>query len=51
LLQQASRFSGQHYRQVFDQFLTTDLALKSSGGDPKMYLEKLVLEIAAIGKK
>ncbi|MGK2944497.1 MAG: DNA polymerase III subunit delta [Desulfuromonadales bacterium] len=51
LQQQASRFSGQHYRQVFDQFLTTDLALKSSGGDPKMYLEKLVLEIAAIGKK
>ena len=51
LLQQASRFSNQHYRQVFDQFLITDLALKSSGGDPKMYLEKLVLEIAAMGKK
>ncbi|MBE0577725.1 MAG: DNA polymerase III subunit delta [Desulfuromonadales bacterium] len=50
LQQQASRFSSQHYRQVFDQFLTTDLALKSSGGNPKMYLEKLVLEIAAIGK-
>lgn len=51
LLQQASRFSSQNYRQVFDQFLITDLALKSSGGDPKMYLEKLVLEIAAMGKK
>lgn len=51
LLQQASRFSNQHYRQVFDQFLITDLALKSSGGDPKMFLEKLVLEIAAMGKK
>jgi DNA polymerase-3 subunit delta len=49
LMQQANRFDGQHYRQVFSQFLTTDLALKSSGGDPKMYLEKLVLDIASLG--
>jgi len=49
LMQQASRFDSQHYRQVFSQFLATDLALKSSGGDPKMNLEKLVLEIASLG--
>ncbi len=50
LNQQASRFDSQDYRQVFNQFLVTDLALKSSGGEPKMYLERLVLEIAALGK-
>ena len=51
LMQQASRFDNRQYRQVFNLFLTTDLALKSSGGAPKMYLEKLVLEIAALGKQ
>jgi len=49
LMQQANRFNNQNYRQCFSQFLATDLALKSSGGDPKMHLEKLVLEIAAMG--
>ncbi len=49
LIQQASRFDNQDYRQVFNHFLATDLALKSSGGDPKMYLERLVLDIAALG--
>ena len=51
LMQQARRFESQHYRQVFSQFLATDLALKSSGGEPRMHLEKLVLEIAALGRK
>ena len=50
LMQQASRFESRHYRYVFSQFLATDLALKSSGGEPKMHLEQLVLEIAALGK-
>jgi DNA polymerase-3 subunit delta len=49
LQQQAGRFSNQQYRQVFSLFLATDLALKSSGGDPRMLLEKLVFEIAALG--
>jgi len=49
LMQQANRFDSQHYRQVFNQFLATDLALKSSGGDPKMNLEMLILEIASLG--
>ena len=51
LMQQASRFESRHYRYVFSQFLATDLALKSSGGEPKMHLEQLVLEIAALGEK
>lgn len=51
LMQQAGRFDNRHYRQVFDQFLKTDLALKSSGGEPKMYMERLVLEIASLGNK
>jgi DNA polymerase-3 subunit delta len=48
LMQQSERFTSQNYRQVFELFLATDLALKSSGSEPKMHLEKLVLDIAAI---
>ena len=51
LMQQAGRFDRQDYRQIFTLFLETDLALKSSGGEPKMYLEKLVFEIALLGKR
>lgn len=51
LMQQANRFDSRQYRQVFSQFLATDLALKSSGGEPKMHLEQLVLGIAALGVK
>jgi DNA polymerase-3 subunit delta len=50
LMQQAGRFDGRQYRQLFELFLATDLALKSSGGQPKMHLEKLVLEVAALGE-
>jgi DNA polymerase-3 subunit delta len=49
LMQQADRFATQHYRQVFNLFLATDLALKSSGSEPKMHLEKLVLDIVETG--
>jgi DNA polymerase-3 subunit delta len=48
LMQQAKRFSNQQYRSVFNQFLITDLALKSSGAEPRMHLEKLVLMIAGL---
>jgi DNA polymerase-3 subunit delta len=51
LMKQASRFDNQQYRLVFNQFLETDLALKSSGSEPRMHMEKLVLDIAALGKK
>lgn len=48
LIDQARRFDSQHYRQVFNLFLVTDLALKSSGVEPKMYMERLVLDIATL---
>jgi DNA polymerase-3 subunit delta len=51
LMQQACRFESRHYRQVFSRFLATDQALKSSGGEPRMHLEQLVLEIAGMGRK
>lgn len=50
LMQQAGRFESRHYRQIFSRFLATDLALKSSGSEPRMHLEQLVLEIASMGK-
>ena len=46
LIQQSSRFDSRRYRWIFEQFLKTDLALKSSGAEPRMHLEKLVLELA-----
>lgn len=49
LMQQARRFDNQQYRLVFNQLLATDLALKSSGSEPRMHLEKLVHDIAALG--
>lgn len=49
LMQQANRFNSQQYRQVFEKFLATDLALKSSGAEPRMLMESLVLEIAGLG--
>jgi DNA polymerase-3 subunit delta len=49
LMQQAKRYNDQHYRRVFELFLQVDLALKSSGSEPKMHLETLVLEIASMG--
>jgi DNA polymerase-3 subunit delta len=49
LMQQARRFDNHQYRLVFNQLLATDLALKSSGSEPRMHLEKLVHDIAALG--
>jgi DNA polymerase-3 subunit delta len=51
LMQQATRFDHRQYRQVFNRFLETDLALKSSGGEPRMQLEQLLLEIADMSRK
>jgi DNA polymerase III subunit delta len=51
LMQQANRFDHRQYRQVFNRFLETDLALKSSGGEPRMQLEQLLLEIADMSRK
>jgi DNA polymerase III subunit delta len=46
LIMQAQRFSTEQYRRIFESFLQTDLALKSSGVHPAALLEKLVLEVA-----
>ena len=51
LIQQAARFGHQDYRHLFHRFLATDLALKSSGGEPRALLEQLVLEIAVRSRK
>lgn len=51
LLQQAGRFDNQQYKRVFNRFLETDLALKSSGGEPRMQLEQLLMEIADMSRK
>jgi DNA polymerase-3 subunit delta len=51
LVQQAGRFGSRQYRQLFELFLATDLALKSSGSEPRMHLESLVFQIAALGQK
>jgi len=51
LMQQAARFENRHYRQVFKRLLATDLALKSSGAEPRLQLEQLLLEIADMSHK
>ncbi|WP_429885452.1 DNA polymerase III subunit delta [Geoalkalibacter halelectricus] len=43
LLGQSKSFSAEEYRRAFVACLQTDLALKSSGGDPGALMEKLVL--------
>ena len=50
LMQQAARFNNQQYRDIFTRLLATDLALKSSGSEPKMHLEKLVLDVSSMDK-
>ncbi len=47
LLKQAKHFSASQYRNAFEMFLETDLALKSSGSHPLAHLQKLVLDLAA----
>ena len=51
LMQQAGRFDSQQYRRVFNRFLEADLALKSTGGEPRMQLERLLLEITDMSRK
>jgi hypothetical protein len=36
---------------VFNRFLEADLALKSTGGEPRMQLERLLLEITDMSRK
>lgn len=51
LLEQYARFEGKSYRQMFELFLTTDLALKSSGAHPEVLLEKLLFDVAALSRR
>jgi DNA polymerase-3 subunit delta len=51
LIHQAGRFDNRQYRQVFERFLETDLALKSSGAEPRVQLQRLVLDITERGRK
>ena len=41
----AERLSGTRLRPAIDALLRTDLALKGSGGDPRILLERLVVEL------
>ncbi len=50
VMQQAQRFDNTDYRTIFMRCLATDMALKSSGGEPRMQLEGLILEIARMAK-
>lgn len=50
LMQQAQRYDNAAYRHVFACFLATDLALKSSGAEPRVQLESLILEVSRLGK-
>lgn len=45
ILAQARRFSPLRYRQAFEMFLQTDLALKSSGAHPVVNMENLLLDL------
>ncbi len=51
LLEQSRGFSSFRYRELFDFFLETDLALKSSGAHPHALLGALVTEITRNGGK
>jgi len=45
----AEKTTGPRMRDAVEAVFRTDLALKSSGGDPKILLERLVVELASIG--
>ncbi len=47
LIRQAGRFSARQFRRIFELFLHTDLALKSSGADAEALMEELVLNLVA----
>ncbi len=49
LVRQSGYYRSADYRSLFERFLETDLALKSSGSEPRAHLEKLVLEICQSG--
>jgi len=46
LMAQARLFGRRQFKSAFERLLATDLALKSSGGNPAALLEQLLLDIA-----
>jgi len=47
----AEKLSGPRLRPAMDALLRTDIALKSSGGDPRILLERLVVEMCPEGRR
>jgi DNA polymerase III delta subunit len=43
----AEKLPSPRVREAIDAVFRTDLALKSSGGDPRILLERLVVELAS----
>ncbi|WP_305043909.1 DNA polymerase III subunit delta [Geoalkalibacter sp.] len=50
LIAQARRFESLEFRRALAACLEVDLALKSSGGHPEAYMERLVLDLARGGE-
>jgi len=48
MIEQAKNFSADEYRKLFTRLHETDVALKSSSGNPQMLLEMLVLSCCRI---
>lgn len=48
LVAQARLFNYRQYRRVFELFLATDIALKSTGSNPGAMLEQLLLDISGL---
>jgi DNA polymerase-3 subunit delta len=46
LIQQGKRFSRRDFVRMFEMFIETDLAMKSSGADSESLLDRLVLKLA-----
>jgi DNA polymerase-3 subunit delta len=47
----AEKLSGPRLRPAMDALFRTDIALKSSGGDPRILLERLVVEMCLEGRR
>ena len=47
----AERASAPHVKEAVEAVFRTDLALKSSGGDPRILLERLVVELSTLGRR
>lgn len=51
LIQQGKRFSRRDFVRMFEMFVETDLAMKSSGADSESLLDRLVLKLAQLRAK